>query len=64
MRLNGSSLGPLIDDEFLMNVVGNGLKEIFSTEFENFMGQFSSSRPTRQKMTKKNIGKVKDRARE
>ena len=64
MRLSGSTIGSLIDDEFLMNVMGKGLKEIFSTEFENFMGQFSSSRPTRQKMAKKNIGKVKDCARE
>ena len=32
------------DEEFLMNVAGSGLglKEIFSTKFENFLKQFMS----------------------
>jgi len=53
MSLGGSGLRPLIN-EFLRNVVGMGLKEVFATEFETFMGQFSPSRPARQKMEKKN----------
>jgi len=63
MSLGGSRLGPLIDKELLMNVMGMGLKEVFLTEFENFMCQFPSSRPARQKMAKKNIGKTKGHAR-
>ena len=58
----GRVFSALIDEEFLMNVVGMRLKEVFPTEFENFMGQFPFSRPARQKMTKKNIGKEKARA--
>ena len=52
MSDNGPSLGPWIDD-FLMNVVGFGLKEVFPAEFKNVMGQFSSVGPARRKMEKK-----------
>ena len=51
MSLGGPSLGPLIDEEFSLNVVGMGLKEVFPSEFEMFMGQFPFSGPTRQKTT-------------
>ena len=62
MKLGGSARGPLID-EFLMNIMGMGFKEVFPTEFENFMGQFSSCGPAQQKLEKTNIGKVKAHAR-
>ena len=63
MNLDGLGLGPLLDEELLMNVVGMGLKEVFPSEFENFMGQFSSIGSSRQKMAKKNKGKGKAHAR-
>jgi len=49
-------------DEFLMNMVGLGLMEIFPTEFGNFLRQFSSTGPARQKRKKKYKGKAKGRA--
>ena len=38
----GTSHGPLISKEFVLNLLGNGLQELFQDEFENFMGKFSS----------------------
>ena len=46
-------------DEFLMNMVRFNLKEVFSAEFKNVMGQFSSGGSARQKMEKKKKGKAK-----
>jgi len=61
--IGGPGLGLLIDEEFLMNTVRIDLKEVFLSEFENFMGLFPVSGPTRQKMVKKNTGRAKVRAR-
>ena len=54
MSLDEPDIGPLIDDEFLINVVGIGLRKVFLTEFENFLGQFPPREPARQKMGNKN----------
>ena len=62
ISFRGTGIGPLVD-EFLMNVVGLGLKEVFQTEFEKLIGQFPSSWPAWNKMAKKSIGRVKVRAR-
>ena len=58
MSLGGPSPSPLIDEELLMNVMGMSLKEIFRSEFDNFMRQFSYDRLVKQKTTKK-IGKTR-----
>ena len=42
MNDGGPGLGPMIDEEFLLNVVGMGLEEVFLTKFQNFMAQVSS----------------------
>ena len=47
MKLGRSALGPLIDEEFLMNVVGMSPKEVFS-----------NNQPARQKLAMMNIGKI------
>ena len=43
MNLDRPGLDPLLDDELLMNVVGMDLKEIFPSEFHNFIGRFPTS---------------------
>ena len=37
---DGHGREPLIDDEFIFNVVHQGLQELFKEDFENFMGMF------------------------
>ena len=51
MSHGGPDFGSLIDEEFLMNVVEMGLKEVFPSEFESFLGKFP--------LAKKNLGKAK-----
>ena len=58
MSLSRSSHDPVID-EFLINVMDMSLQEVFPTEFANFLGLCPSNGPARQKMEKKNKGKVK-----
>ena len=58
---NGPGLqshGPILDEEFFMNVVGRGIQVYFHKEFENFLGQFPfpSNGMESQKPNKKKKG--------
>ena len=62
MSFGGTGFSSLINEEFLINFVRLSLKKVFSTEFENFMGRFSSSGLAQHTMTKKSTGRAKIRA--
>ena len=40
MSHGGPDFGSLIDEGFWMNVVEMGLKEVFPSKFERFLGKF------------------------
>ena len=40
---DGADRDPFIGDEFIFNVVQQGLQELFKDEFENFIGMFPSN---------------------